>query len=85
MKAGDKIRVQFYIMGTPAYTEDYIVEEFRYCLGVFLSKDHRKAQNFKPLCELYEPAPDAKKGYIPNYGEYWTGYVQSWMDIPKDD
>lgn len=84
MKAGDRIRVQHYIMGRPAYHEDYTVEEFRYCLGIFLSENHRKSGDFTPLCELYEPHPDAEKGYIPNYGEYWSEYVPAWGDIPRD-
>ena len=84
MKAGDKIRVQKYIMGFPAYTEDYTIEEFRYCLGFFESESHRKAGDFIPLCELYERGPDSEDGYIPNYGEYYTNPVQGWMDIPKD-
>ena len=83
MKVGDKIRVQKYIMGTPAYTDDYIVEEFRFCLGIFLSEEHRTAQLFTPLCELYSPAPDAKEGYIPNFGEYYDKYVQSFMNLPN--
>lgn len=84
MKAGDKIRVQKYIMGFPTHYDDYTVEEFRYCLGIFLSGCHRQAQNFTPLCELYEPAPGAKQSYIPNYGEIYTDYVPSFMNLPKD-
>lgn len=84
MKVGDKIRVQKYTMGTPTHHDDYYVEEFRYCLGIFLSDAHRKAQDFTPLCELYEPAPDAVRGYIGNYGEYYDSYVQSFMNLPKD-
>lgn len=84
MRAGDRIRVQIYMGGHPAYTEDYTVELFRHCLGIFESEEDRKAQNFTPLCELYEPAPDAEKGYIPNYGEYYTDYVQAFMNIPKE-
>ena len=84
MRAGDKIRVQHYIMGHPAYTEDYTVEEFRYCLGIFLSEDHRKAGHFTPLCELYERGAESENDYISNYGDYYTNPVQSWMDIPKD-
>lgn len=84
MKAGDKIRVQKYIIGIPSHQDDYIVEEFRYCLGIFLSENHRKAQLFTPLCELYEPGADSKCDYISNFGEYQTEYVQSWMDLPKD-
>ena len=82
MKAGDKIRVQKYIEGIRAYTDDYTVEEFRYCLGIFMSEDHRKAGKFTPLCELYERGPDSVTHYISNYGEYYTNPVQAWMDIP---
>lgn len=79
MKVGDKIRV-FTGFGD---TGDFIVEEFRYCLGIFSSKDHRKAGDFTPLCVLYEKGPDSEKDYISNFGEYWTNKVQGWMDIPK--
>ncbi len=79
MKAGDRIRVPDYF----GDTEDFTVEEFRHCLGIFKSNDHREAQNFTPLCELYEPAPDAKQGYIGNYGPTWSAYVPVFMNIPK--
>lgn len=82
MKAGDRIRIQKYIMGVAVYTDDYTVEEFRYCLGVFVSEDAREAGNFLPLCNLYENGPESVESYISNYGEYWTNQVQSWMDIP---
>jgi len=84
MKAGDKIRVQKYIMGHRSHTDDYTVEEFRFCLGIFLSDDHRKAGKFTPLCELYENGPDSKSDYISHYGGYYTNQVQAWMDIPKN-
>ena len=83
MEAGDKIRIQKYMYDTPTHQDDYTVEKFRHCLGIFLSTDDRKASKFTPLCELYEPAPDAEKGYIGNYGEYWDKWVQGWMDLPK--
>jgi len=79
MKAGDKIRV-FTIYGD---TTDFTVEEFRFCLGVFASEQHRQASNFTPLCELYEKGPDSKDDYICNFGEYYTNPVQAWMDIPN--
>jgi len=79
---GRRIRVQKYTMGHPTHQEDYMVEEFRHCPGIFLSEAHRKANVFTPLCELYDPAPAAEKGYIPNFGEYYADWVQSWMDIP---
>jgi hypothetical protein len=81
VKAGDKIRLQKYIMGHPAYLVDYEVEEFRYCLGIFESPAHRKAGNFTPLCALYESGPDSKSDYISNYGEYVTNQVPSFMNI----
>lgn len=83
MKAGDKIRVQMYIMGHhKGDLKDFVVEEYRYCLGIFLSEQHRTAGRFTPLCELYEPGPDSEKDYIPNFGEYTTNEVPAWMDIP---
>jgi len=82
MKAGDKIRIQKYIMGHPSHTEDYTVECFRFCLGIFLSGQDRTASNFTPLCDLYEVGPDSTREYISNYGEYQTNQIQSWMDIP---
>lgn len=84
MKAGDRIRLQLYgFSGYRLEQKDYTVEEFRYCLGIFLSDSARKAGNFTPLCELYEPGPNSEKSYIPNYGEYYTNQVQGWMDIPN--
>lgn len=84
MKAGCKIRVQKYMFGTAYDQEDYVVEEFRHCLGIFLSPEARKAGHFTPLCELYEPGPESEQGYIPNYGNYYTNEIQSWMDLPSD-
>jgi len=82
MKPGDKIRVFRYIMGKrTGGTKDYIVEEFRYCLGIFTNSEAREAGNFTPLCDLYEPGPDSKQCYIPNYGSYYSNMVQMWMDI----
>jgi hypothetical protein len=83
MKAGDRIRVQFYHMGNhPSEQIDYTVEEFRHCLGIFETDQDREAENFTPLCKLYEPGPDSEQKYISNYGEYYTNKVQSWMDLP---
>lgn len=82
MKVGDKIRVFTYCMGFKKGTEDYTIEEFRFCLGFFQSNDHRKANKFTPLCELYERGPDSKNDYISNYGEYYTNPVQAWMNLP---
>ena len=84
MKAGDKIRVFTYVFGKETGVKDYIVEEFRYCLGIFQSENHRTAGEFTPLCDLYEPGPESEKKYISNFGEYYTNQVQAWMDIPKD-
>lgn len=64
MQVGDRIRIKSYY----GDINDYNVEEFRYCLGIFESDAHRKAQRFTPLCELYEPAPEAHQGYIGNFG-----------------
>jgi hypothetical protein len=82
MKSGDRIRVTTYIMGYESGFEDYTVEEFRYCLGIFQSPQHRQAGNFTPLCELFERGPDSENSYISNYGEYVTNMVQGWSDIP---
>ncbi len=79
MKAGDRIRV-FDIYGD---TVDYTVEEFRYCLGVFASEQHREAGAFTPLCELYEAGAESEKKYISNFGGYTSNKVQAWMDIPS--
>lgn len=82
MKPGDKIRVFKYTMGFRTGTKDLVVEKFRYCLGVFASSENRLAENFTPLCDLFEPGPDSKQKYIPNHGEYHTNMVQAWMDLP---
>ena len=81
MKVGDRIRIQDYYGGL----NDFTIEEFRFCLGVFESQQHREAQSFTPLCELYEPAPDAKPKYIGNFGECWTAYVPSFMNLPAKE
>ena len=82
MKAGDKIRLTQYIMGLYANgTEDYIVEEFRHCLGIFESSEHREAGKFTPLCELYERGPESEDKYISNFGEYVTNKVPAFMNI----
>ena len=82
MKAGDRIRVWEHCMGYRVGTKDYTVESFRDCLGIFTSDEARQAQEFTPLCDLYEPAPDAIKGYIPNYGEFYSAYVPYFMNVP---
>ena len=82
MKTGDRIRIQYYMRGHPFETEDFTVEEFRFCLGIFKSEQHRKAGKFTPLCDLYERGADSKDDYISNFGEYYTNPVQGWMNIP---
>lgn len=79
MKAGCKIRVFNGWYGT----SDHIVEEFRFCLGIFASEEHRRASKFTPLCELYERGAESENGYISNFGEYYTNPVQAWMDLPS--
>ncbi len=82
MKAGDKIRLFTYIMSKRQNdTRDLVVEEFRYCLGVFATKEARIAGRFTPLCNLYEPGPDSKQEYLSNYGEYHINMVQCWMNL----
>ena len=81
MQVGDKIRVSTYFMGKQTGTKDLLIEEFRFCLGVFESPIARQAGHFTPLCDLYESGPDSETKYIPNYGEYQTNMVQAWMDI----
>lgn len=82
MKPGCRIRVSTYVMGYECGFEDFTVEEFRYCLGIFRSEQHRAAGDFTPLCELYERGPDSENDYIPNYGSYVTNLVQGWSDLP---
>lgn len=80
MREGDRIRIM-----TLYGPEDYTVESFRWCLGFFNSEDHRAAGNFTPLCDLYEPGPESERGYISNYGDYYTNEVQGWCDLPRQD
>lgn len=81
LQVGDKIRLQHPFMG---YCTDFIVEEFRQCLGIFQSDADRLAGKFTPLCDLWGEGPDSKKDYIGNYGPYYTNQVPIWMNIPKD-
>ena len=67
MQVGDRIRV-FTNWGD---TDDFTVEEFRFCLGIFLSDNHRQAESFTTLCELYEGGSESKNMYISNFGEYF--------------
>lgn len=82
MKKGDKIRLDVGPWGLYTELQDFTVEEFRHCLGIFLSDDHRTAGRFTPLCELYEAGPDSESKYISNFGSYTSNQVQAWMDIP---
>lgn len=82
MKAGCKIRVTEYCFGHEAGFEDFVVEEFRHCLGIFRSPQHREAGHFTPLCDLFERGPESKNKYISNYGEYVSDMVQGWSDLP---
>ena len=79
MKPGDRIRVFFYYGH-----EDFTVEEFRWCLGIFQSESHRTAGSFTPLCDLYEAGPESEQKYLGNWGTYDTEQVQAWADIPAN-
>jgi len=79
IEEGDRIRVKLQW----GQLEDFTIEKFRFCLGVFASDEHRIAGNFTPLCELYESGPDSERLYISNYGEYITNKVPMFMQLPK--
>ncbi len=81
MKAGDKIRCREYLMGVSTGTSDFTVEEFRFCLGVFQSDQHREAGRFTPLCDLYERGPESEDKYISNFGEYVSNQVPMFMNL----
>ena len=83
MKAGDRIRIDLGWGGMYTDLQDFIVEEFRFCLGIFKSEDHRKAGKFTPLCELYGIGPDTENAYISNFGDYYTNQVPQWMNIAE--
>ena len=83
MKVGDKIRLNQYIMGYKCGTADFRVEEFRNCLGIFESNEHRMAGKFTPLCYLYERGPESENKYISNFGEYVTNMVPSFINLPS--
>jgi hypothetical protein len=76
---GDRIRVKFDRYGS----EDYTVERFRDCLGVFESPQHREAGMFTPLCEMYGHGDGSSRGYVCNFGEYIKDPVPVWMQLPK--
>jgi hypothetical protein len=81
MKAGDRIRLD---VGNGNYSDlrDFTVEEFRFCLGIFLDDYRRYVGEFTPLCELYGPGPDSKHNYLNGYGDYITNKVPLFMNIP---
>ena len=81
MKAGDKIRLDCGWQGMYSDMQDFTVEEFRFCLGIFQSDQHREAGNFTPLCDLYEAGPESENKYISNYGDYNTNEVPRFMMI----
>lgn len=83
MKAGDRIRLTYYTMGYENGTVDHTVEEFRFCLGIFESDEHREAGQFTPLCELYDNGPESEDKYISNFGSYRTNQVPAFMNIPR--
>ena len=83
MKAGDRVRLITYCLGHHNGTVDFTVEEFRHCLGIFESNEHRTAGKFTPLCELYERGPESKEDYISNFGPYTTDMVPAFMNIPN--
>lgn len=85
MRAGTCIRLAHYQHGHLIDQVEYVVEEFRHCLGVFLTPEDREAGAFTPLCHLYQPGPDSEQGYIPNYGEYWTNQVPAWEVVREPD
>ena len=82
LAVGDRIRVQDCL--TFGDCEDFTIEEFRQCLGIFANNAHREAGRFTTLCELYTTGPNSEEKYIGNYGTYYTNEVPVWMNIPKD-
>ena len=82
MQAGDRIKVDVGWKGMYSDYQPFTVEEFRYCLGIFASDDHRKAGKFTPLCEMYERGPESTNEYISNFGEYTSNLVQGFINIP---
>ena len=76
---GDRIRLEF----NYGRTEDFTVEKFRDCLGVFQSASHRTAGRFTPLCEMYGHGAGSESSYIGNFGEYVKNPVALWMQLPR--
>jgi len=83
MKVGDKIRLDVGCAGMYTELKDFTVEEFRYCLGIFKSDDHRRAGKFTPLCDLYAAGPESNEEYISNFGPYTSNQVPVFMNIPS--
>ena len=83
MKAGDRIRVDLGWCGMYSDLQDFTVEGFRHCLGIFESGEARLAGKFTPLCDMYYNGPESESKYISNFGEYKTNQVPMWMNIPK--
>lgn len=78
LAVGDRIRLELRYG-----TEDFTVEEFRQCLGIFLDDKHREAGNFTPLCDLWGHGTGSESGYIGNYGEFVKNPVPLWMNLPR--
>ena len=76
---GDRIRIE----GNWGHTWDCTVERFRDCLGVFLEPQNREMGDFTPLCDLYGRGPESEDRYMPNFGEYFTNQVPTWMQLPR--
>ena len=83
-KAGDKIRVQQFICGHFSGFREVELEELNFCLGVFGEDGPKTIENFTPLCEMVDPAPDAERLYWSNFGEYFSDYVQNYELIAVD-
>lgn len=78
MKVGDKIKITYYICGTPIEDKIFTVEYFRFALGIFESEYHREAGDFTPLCILYGVSDKSEQKYIPNFGDYITNKIPIW-------
>ncbi|MCP4991370.1 MAG: hypothetical protein GY928_36545 [Colwellia sp.] len=81
-KVGDTVRLEWYIMGIFAGLREFKLEELHYCLGYY-GEGPKTPCNFTPLSELWSPAPGAKHEYRPNYGPYYSDYVQTFEIIAK--
>lgn len=68
LKAGDKVLVKWH---NGLYEDEgvFVLEEYVFCLGFFITEDHRTAHKFTPLSDLMKPAND-KMSYISNFGAY---------------